>query len=265
MSDKPIQKRAALERRLRKYFAHARPRFEGVFQFARSLESIGQVAVFGGALRDFYLNGPAHSPRDVDLVIDTSDLAALEKYLLPFAPIRNKFGGYRLLVGQWPVDLWPVSSTWAFRMGHVENAGLQSLPKTTFLTSDAIVYVLGEEKVYCTDQYLIHLNQRLLDVNLEQNPNPLGCVVRAMRASVLDRFALQPNLMQFVVEHYREFEAELPEALAAAFGYRVNFEAMQEAIQEMESCLREKLCSSYRVSPQRWKQEIEPDKSMSLF
>ena len=78
------------------------------------------VLLFGGMLRDLSLVGNVGFKSDIDLVIDTEEDESLDYLLKTYSAKRNKFGGYRLCLSKWKVDIWMLKSTWAFREGYVK-------------------------------------------------------------------------------------------------------------------------------------------------
>src|SRR5262245_19331364 len=81
--------------------------------FCERLNDVGDAAIFGGMLRDLLLEGNTKFRSDVDIVVDTGRIGALEQLLAPYAPRKTAFGGFRLFVHKWMVDVWPLEWTWA--------------------------------------------------------------------------------------------------------------------------------------------------------
>lgn len=140
----------------------------------------GDIYLFGGVLRDLALLGRRGFNSDIDLVVD-GDWGHCIPYLESLGARRNKFGGYRLEVANWPIDIWNAKETWAIKQGLVEYLGISSLTKTTVLNWDAILMNWRTRNFIYRDGYLNELRARELDIVLEQNPNPLGMAVRVFR------------------------------------------------------------------------------------
>lgn len=140
----------------------------------------GEVYLFGGVIRDMALLGRSGFNSDVDLVVD-GDWENFLSYLEALGAKKNKFGGYRFIVAGWPVDIWNARETWAIRQGLVSYKGISSLTQTTVLNWDAILMNWRTRSFVCQENYLKDINQRALDIVLEENPNPLGMVVRVFR------------------------------------------------------------------------------------
>lgn len=140
----------------------------------------GEVYLFGGVLRDLALYGRRGFDSDVDMVVE-GDWNSFIPYLKSIGAKRNKFGGYRLFAGDWPIDIWNAEDTWAIRNGWVSYDGISSLTKTTVLNWDAILMNWRTRAFVCGDMYLDSLRRREIDIVLEHNPNPLGMAVRVFR------------------------------------------------------------------------------------
>jgi hypothetical protein len=212
----------------------SKDKLQDVFQLVNQLKSLGPVAVFGGTLRDWSICGPSRLPRDVDLVIDCADVGALQKTLDAYAPRKNNFDGYRLAIGNWQVDLWAITSTWAFRFGHVSGNRFDDLPKTTFLNIDGIAYDLQSKRLYCSYAYEKFVKDRVLDINLEANPNPLGCILRSLRLASLYEFALSPKLSRYIAQNAVKYT---PDDLGATahgiFHHPVDGALLQQTIKDV--------------------------------
>lgn len=140
----------------------------------------GDVYLFGGVLRDLALHGKKGFESDIDLVVEGNWQASV-RYLELHGAARNKFGGFRLSVGGWPVDIWNARETWAIRQGLVEYRSISSLTETTVLNWDAILMNWRTRAFIHRPNYLERLRARVLDIVLESNPNPLGMAVRVFR------------------------------------------------------------------------------------
>ena len=140
----------------------------------------GELYLFGGVLRDLAMFGRKGFASDIDLVVE-GDWVHLANYLERLGASRNRFGGYRLYVERWPIDIWAARETWAIREGLVRYRGIESLTKTTILNWDAILLNWRTKEMVCRPDYFSEIQQHLMDVVLTKNPNPLGAAVRAFR------------------------------------------------------------------------------------
>jgi hypothetical protein len=58
------------------------------------------------------------------------------------------------------------------------------------------------------NEYFKNLRERVLDINLEANPNPNGMAVRAIRMALLRRFSLTPRLAEFTLKYFPKEERD---------------------------------------------------------
>jgi len=165
----------------------------------------GDVYLFGGLLRDLALLGRSGFNSDIDLVVEGSWYNCVA-YLESLGARRNKFGGYRLEVAGWPVDIWNAEETWAIKQGLVRYKGIASLTDTTVLNWDAILMNWRTKIFICRKNYLEEINTRLLEVVLEKNPNPLGMAVRVFRHFCLkDARKITPTAAKYLANCARTF------------------------------------------------------------
>lgn len=140
----------------------------------------GELYLFGGILRDMALFGRKGFNSDIDIVVD-GDWESCERHIQHRGAIKNKFGGYRLYIEGWPVDIWSAPKTWAITQGLIKYTGIASLTDSTVLNWDAILMNWRTKNFIFKSGYLESLTARRLDVVLEKNPNPIGMAVRVFR------------------------------------------------------------------------------------
>jgi hypothetical protein len=149
-------------------------------------------------IRDFAIGGASSFRSDVDLVVGTNDSDYLAWIIssMPHQPTR--FGGWRIRLDHWIVDVWPVANTWAFDQGHVHGGRLEDLPATTFFDWDAAAFEIETGRLLLLDGYIEAIASRVLDVNLAPNPNPLGMAVRALKMMRKWDASLAPRLSSYL-------------------------------------------------------------------
>jgi hypothetical protein len=140
----------------------------------------GEVFLFGGLIRDVALLGARGFNSDVDVVVE-GDWELARAYIESLGARRNKFGGYRLEVAEWPIDVWNAEATWAIVNGFVEYKGIASLTQTTVLNWDAILMNWRTRGFIYSRGYFEAIREGVLDIVLEANPNPLGMATRVFR------------------------------------------------------------------------------------
>ena len=167
--------------------------------------------LFGGALRDLMIFGASARPRDLDIVVaDVTDnmLRVLDTNMTR----RTRFGGFHLDSQGWAFDVWGLSNTWAFREGIVSGRGFADLPKTTFLNIHAVVAEItpqkGKKRRIYANGFIEAFVQQTIDINCEENPFPILCIVRALLAAAKLNFAIAPQLAKYIVHHANHCEVE---------------------------------------------------------
>ena len=189
-----------LESRVR-YFLTSRHRGrEDVRLVLQDLQRMGRLVLIGGMLRDIALFGNAGFRSDLDFVIDPYDYDAFRRRMAEIGAKVNRFGGYALPFRRWQIDVWPLERTWANVEGHVKVRTVRDLRKVTFFRCDAAIYDLSHRRIIARQGYFDDLRERLLEINLEPNPNPQGNAVRAIRYALLKGFRWGPSLTRFVAE-----------------------------------------------------------------
>ncbi|MGD1878374.1 MAG: hypothetical protein ACFB13_12860 [Kiloniellaceae bacterium] len=152
---------------------------------------LGEHCIIGGWARDIAHRGTAAFQSDIDIVIDPDDYYTFHTWASSLGGIKNRFGGYRLGLHAWKIDIWALQDTWAHTAGHVEVKNFEDLLKCTFFDWDAILYSPITRKITCNIDYFEKINSQTLDINLPENPNPRGSAVRALRR--LAQWQLSPS------------------------------------------------------------------------
>lgn len=196
----------SLRQKVRRFLRSHQYNRREVLRFIEEAKCFGDVAIFGGMLRDMAAFGRRGFSSDVDVVIRPFHSGGIESLAEKMDAKKNKFGGYRAKLGCWMVDFWNVEDTWAFSQGIVEGSGFKDLVRTTFFTTDAVVYELTSGKLHYSDEFLPHISNRVLDINLEHNPNQIGAVLRTFRSLVNRETVLAPRLYQYIMNCISNYE-----------------------------------------------------------
>ena len=163
------------------------------------LREAGRVALVGGALRELHFRPPAQFRSDLDFVVEVQDAAAFKRIVSYYKAQPNKFGGYGLTFDRGiKVDFWSAEETWANVKGHRNVSKLEDIVETTFFNVDALIYILGENRLVAKEGTREALSKRFLDVNLLPNPNPSGAAVRAIRRLLEHRMRVSEVLLDFI-------------------------------------------------------------------
>lgn len=215
-------------------------RGEEISVFTRSLLDLGEVAIFGGMVRDFARAGARAFASDVDLVID-ADSEQVGAFLSRLGARKNRFGGYRIRGRHLEFDVWALKDTWAVREGHVDASRLEDLVATTFFDWDAVIYNIGSGSVHAGVNYLNNIRNGIIDINLAPNPNALGALVRTIRALAVWNGLLSPSLANFLLRGLMDHSpSDVEGAQRSAFGRVIlgssGIKEVRQALGERNAC-----------------------------
>jgi hypothetical protein len=138
------------------------------------LGELGSVALIGGAIRDVARAGRQGSSSDLDFVVYGADKTNFATKMKVHGGIKNKFGGYGLPHFRWKVDVWHIDDTWAKTAGLVPVAAPADLLNCTFFDWDSVIYEIHTGKLLAHPDHLDRLHSNVMDIRLEENPNPKG-------------------------------------------------------------------------------------------
>jgi hypothetical protein len=162
------------------------------------------VFAFGGIPRGLLHHGGLYQPRDLDLVFEDSHFEFFESAFSEFIQRRNNYGGLKLRIEGMAVDAWPLGATWAFRTGLISDPSFEKLPFTTFLNVDGVVVELAPERFktrrVLEAGFFSAWRERVLDINLKENPHPSVCVARTLSIAERFGFRLAPGLACYLFE-----------------------------------------------------------------
>lgn len=154
------------------YFENMKKNDMKIRRLLRLLESMGNIILVGGSIRDILINNEI--PRDIDFILDTNkDIGLiLNKYK---NCKKNRFGGYKLNINSVEFDIWRISDHWAFKENILENQK-SNLKNSTFLNFDSLFYNITLKKIIDIDLFNRCMNEKILDITLkdeyiEYNPS----------------------------------------------------------------------------------------------
>lgn len=193
------------------------------------LYQVGDPLLFGGAVRDIALYKERATPRDFDFAIDGVDTNELEKFLYRNNWIyrKNKFGGFKLSVEGYKVDLWPLTMTWAFRQKLVSDSIAANLPATVFLNVDAVAVSLKHQKIF-ESGFVRAMQYRVIDIVLPENPLPALNIMRALVLRQRLNGRLSHRLRDYIVS-WSQNERDPVQALRDLESHRYGHTSITEA------------------------------------
>jgi len=217
------REKAVLFRRVMLFLAGPSPWQERLRVFLADLQhECEDVYLFGGAVRDWMIFGSRFVPRDLDVVVSGGDMTRLRDRFQSLIRRQNRFGGLRLSVAGFPIDLWELSDTWAIREGFVQDFSVQGLVRTAFLNLDAVAFRYGREaSPHAIEQagFFDAVSQRLLELNLEAAPSPAHCIVHALALAEKTGYDIGPKLLAYIVRHAECVVNELETIQQQRFGF----------------------------------------------
>lgn len=142
------------------------------------------VYVVGGFLRSIANNFP---PRDLDIIIN-GDNEYIESLFAQFNLhfTKNKFGGYKVMLDKFSVDIWSVETNWAFKENLIKNYQndiINKIAEGTFLNYDSLVFDLrslhSNFKNYnkCVSENNLDILRKGASYRLK-NPGRIGNIIR---------------------------------------------------------------------------------------
>lgn len=213
-------------------------------------ESERYAFLLGGAVRDILLSQKPNSlvPRDLDIVLG---YAPVKKVAASFPDCRRKwncYGGVSIEIKDWSLDIWSLQKTWAFQKKHVEGKSFRDLTKTTFLDIEAVAVELfsrkGQKRTIYSNGFFEAILNKTIEINLEDNPNPRTCIIRALRLAKKFKFAIGPKLAKYIVRHTNQIGIE---ELAKAYRLRYGDTGMLvQWLQQYINAIRKQLRVSDR-------------------
>lgn len=165
------------------------------------LQSLGEVGLIGGAIRDVARAGQRAFESDLDFVIYGSDRDEFRRRMKHVPAIENRFGGFAVHFYRWKVDVWHIDDTWAKTAGHRIVEGPDALLQCTFFDWDSVVFDVRSRTIIAEDDYTQRLRSGIMDIRLKPNPNPAGSVLRALRRAAHWNVKFGPNLTEFTRDY----------------------------------------------------------------
>ncbi|MHB1273788.1 MAG: hypothetical protein ACYCZD_13670 [Rhodanobacter sp.] len=118
---------------------------DAVSALLAACNSIGEAYLFGGLVRDALL-GSSGVFGDVDIFVSgplSEDVAGM----VSRASLRTNFGGMRLVVGKFDVDIWELSKSRVFRLEKGRERNIKGLLSSVCFSTDAVAVSLAKGRV----------------------------------------------------------------------------------------------------------------------
>jgi hypothetical protein len=122
------------------------------------LESFGELILIGGAIRDIALLN--RMPRDFDIIINSLE-SDFDKAFDGYTMIRNRFGGYKVIIEDMQFDIWSIQSHWAFKLNLI-STNVENIKNTIFFNVDSLFLNLNNN--FSESEYF---NQAVINQELD--------------------------------------------------------------------------------------------------
>ena len=190
-----------LERNLGEYLGRrtvARPKLKEAI--VEVIAALPDTVIFGGMIREFALGNARGFVSDIDLV-STASQADISIAVAKYQAVRNKFGGFRFVIEKQRFDVWSLADTWAFKNGFAFGETFADLLTTSFFNVDAACYHVDRKELLCLPGYGGWIQERILDINLQQNPQPLSMARRALVLIQTRQLGVTRRLAEYIASH----------------------------------------------------------------
>lgn len=137
--------------------------------FFKELSNFGDPIFFGGCIRDFFLFPETPpNPRDFDIVMKSFNGVSFHEFIQSYNYQKNRFGGYKVTVGDTEFDIWDMTSTWAFK-NNLVSCKEENLPESVFLNLDGIAYNFKTDVLH-DNTFRSAMVSSEIDIVLTNNP-----------------------------------------------------------------------------------------------
>lgn len=163
---------------------------DAISALLHSCNSIGEAFLFGGLVRDA-LFGFQGVWGDVDIFVSgpldeefASSISRVSR--------RTNFGGMRLVVGRYEVDIWELAKSRAFRFERGARKDIKGLLSTVCFSADAVAVSLVDGRIISDPSFNVTASTRVFDFVVQPSAVEILQVVRIARLCVKNN--LIPNM-----------------------------------------------------------------------
>jgi predicted house-cleaning noncanonical NTP pyrophosphatase (MazG superfamily) len=173
-----------------------------VNEFIKNLKAKTNVFIFSGIIRDYFVNPNANIFRDIDIIIE--DDLEIENITKNLDYKKNSFGGYKILIDNFTIDLWVIRKTWGLNNGQLkfEFDFLNELPKTTFFNFSSILFSLNKVEFIVGIDFLRFIRDKKIEIVSEKNPYPELCIVNSFYYQDKLKYKLGSKLKKYILDNY---------------------------------------------------------------
>lgn len=174
--------------------------------FLNHLLSHGEVIIFSGVIRNYFLNYQGEV-RDLDLVIKLPEDIDIESILNIYNYKRNSFNGFKININNTNVDLWEIENTWALKTNKVELElfDIYALPNTSFFNFSSVIFRLNYTEFIANKDFFNFIESKEIDLVLTSNPLPQLCIVNTIYYHKKYQLKISNNLKTYFINNFNLF------------------------------------------------------------
>ncbi|UOV02812.1 hypothetical protein [Pseudoxanthomonas mexicana] len=176
---------------------------DAVNELLNSCNRVGEAYLFGGLVRDALL-GSAGVFGDVDIFV-SGPLDADFVESISRVHRRTNFGGMRLVVGRYDVDIWELSKSHAFRFERGSQRNIGGLLSTVCFSTDAVAVSLVSGKILADRRFNETMKSRIFGFVSKPNLLEVLQVVRVARIFVKNGVRPGLDVSKYFVDGVNEF------------------------------------------------------------
>lgn len=182
------------------------PRLRNFFGILKKVND-DKFAIFGGAVRDWYLG---RKPKDIDIVLDcSSDIVSM--LAANFKHKKSQFDGYQFEIDGVNLDVWRLEDSWYFKQGFAEPSWNNLLNSVPFNIDAILIFKNGKilDNGFCNA-----IHNCLIELQNPVNKNPkLFIVQRALRFKSKYGFKIGP-VLQIEIDRLKSSDKDMMRLIA---------------------------------------------------
>jgi len=173
-----------------------------VISFIDTLLKQTEVFIFSGIIRDYFVNSESKKFRDIDIIIEEN--LRIEEMFVNINYQKNSFGGYKIQIDNFTIDLWVIKKTWALNNGQLkfEFDFINQLPKTTFFNFSSVLYSLNDKKFIIGVDFLRFIRDKKIEIVSDKNPLPELCIVNSFYYQDKLKLKLGDKLKNYIKNNF---------------------------------------------------------------
>lgn len=183
-----------------------------VINFIKILQNDCDLFLFSGIIRDFFLKNHNYF-RDIDLVYYSKNTELDIDIILKngnYSYKKNSFGGYKVNIKNIDIDVWNIQNTWGimqFESRPFQEFIYEMIPKTSFFNFSSILFSFNNNEFIYTEHFKKFVKNNVIDIVLENNPNPILCIINIIYYQNKLNLKVSERTKQFYIENFNNFSS----------------------------------------------------------